>query len=152
MEVVEKSHLERADNVEACGKIPLEVSNVDNIMLDLGESTCDSNKLQGALSAGFDAELSQEDLDADLELMLSNDVFCPAAYKRPARTAKSAPAEEQAALAAEPPSPAQPPSLVPEPPSATQEPTPTAAENQQADTTPAEDAEAEADKDETEVY
>jgi len=88
----------------------------------------------------------------DLELMLSDDVFCLATYNRPARTAKSAPAEEQAALAAEPQSPAQPPSLVPEPPSATQEPTPTAAENQQADTTPAEDAEAEADKDETEVY
>jgi hypothetical protein len=152
MEVVEKSHPERTDNVEACCKIPLEVSDADNIMLDLEESTCDSNTLQDSLSAGFDSELSQEDLDSDLELMLSDDTFCPAAYNRPARTAKSAPAEEQAALAAEPPSPAQPPSPVQEPPSATQEQTQTATENQQTDTAQAEDAEAEADKDEIEVY
>jgi hypothetical protein len=82
---------------DALQTLGLKVSDADNIMLDLEESTGDINALQGALSAGFDAELSQEDLDAELELVLSDDALCPAAYKRPARAPKSAPAEQFAA-------------------------------------------------------
>ena len=85
---------------DALQTLGLKVSDADSIMLDLEESTGDINALQGALSAGFDADLSQEDLDAELELVLSDDALCPAAYKRPARAPKSAPAEEQAAPAA----------------------------------------------------
>jgi hypothetical protein len=66
---------------DALQTLGLKVSDADNIMLDLEESTGDINALQGALSAGFDAELSQEDLDAELELVLSDDALCPAAYK-----------------------------------------------------------------------
>jgi hypothetical protein len=106
-------------------------------MLDLEESTGDINALQGALSAGFDAELSQEDLDAELELVLSDDALCPAAYKRPARAPKSAPAEEPAAA-----EPAQEQAQE----QAQAEPATEPGPQQQPDTTLAEDAEAEADK------
>ena len=122
---------------DALQTLGLKVSDADNIMLDLEESTGDINALQSALSAGFDAELSQEDLDAELELVLSDDALCPAAYKRPARAPKSAPAE--APVAAEP-APEQAPEQAQAEPAA--EPIP----QQQPNTTLAEDEEAQADK------
>ena len=122
---------------DALQTLGLKVSDADNIMLDLEESTGDINALQGALSAGFDADLSQEDLDAELELVLSDDALCPAAYKRPARAPKSAPAEEPAAA-----EPAQEQAQE----QAQAEPATEPGPQQQPDTTLAEDAEAEADK------
>jgi hypothetical protein len=134
---------------DALQTLGLKVSDADNIMLDLEESTGDLNALQTALSSGFEAELTQEDLEAELELVLSDDALCPSAFKRPARAAQSAQAEELAVAAmeqpgiAQPPGPAQPPDPVQEP---AQEPAPPAAENQLADTALDEDAQAEVEK------
>ena len=125
---------------DALQTLGLKVSDADNIMLDLEESTGDINALQGALSAGFDAELSQEDLDAELELVLSDDALCPAAYKRPARApkpAEEAPAETKAPAEAQTPAPAE---CAPTPAA---EPAP---ELEQPDTTRAQHEEAQADK------
>ena len=122
---------------DALQTLGLKVSDADNIMLDLEESTGDINALQSALSTGFDADLSQEDLDAELELVLSDDALCPAAYKRPARAPKSAPAEEPATA-----EPAQEQAQE----QAQAEPATEPGPQQQPDTTLAEDAEAEADK------
>ena len=79
---------------DALQMLGLKVTDADNIMLDLEESTGDINALQGMLSSGFDAELTQEDLDAELELVLSDDALC--AYRRPARPAEP-PAKAQEA-------------------------------------------------------
>lgn len=79
---------------DALQTLGLKVTDADNIMLDLEESTGDINALQGMLSSGFDAELTQEDLDAELELVLSDDALC--AYRRPARPAEP-PAKAQEA-------------------------------------------------------
>lgn len=81
---------------DALQMLGLKVTDADNIMLDLEESTGDINALQGMLSSGFDAELTQEDLDAELELVLSDDALC--AYRRPARPAEP-PAKAQEAPA-----------------------------------------------------
>ncbi len=82
---------------DALQTLGLKVSDADNIMLDLEESTGDLNALQGVLSTGFESELTQDDLDAELELVLSDDAMCAAAYRRPARPAaphaKEAPPE-----------------------------------------------------------
>ena len=138
---------------DALQTLGLKVSDADNIMLDLEESTGDINAMQGALSAGFDAELSQEDLDAELELVLSDDSLCPAAYKRPARAPKSAPAEEPAA--AEPAleqaqdkeqEPEQEQEQEKERAQAQAEPAAEPIPQQQTNTTLAEDAEAQADQ------
>jgi|LauGreDrversion4_2_1035121.scaffolds.fasta_scaffold59546_4 hypothetical protein len=125
---------------DALQTLGLKVSDADNIMLDLEESTGDINALQSALSTGFDADLSQEDLDAELELVLSDDALCPAAYKRPARAPK--PAEE---APAETKAPAEAQTLAPAEcaPTPAAEPAP---ELEQPDTTLAQDEEAQADK------
>jgi hypothetical protein len=68
---------------DALQTLGLKVSDADNIMLDLEESTGDIAIMQNALSSGWsDAELSQEDLDAELELILSEDALCPTAVAR----------------------------------------------------------------------
>jgi hypothetical protein len=151
LETLRQSHLNQnmllsmKHTTDALQTLGLKVSDADNIMLDLEESTGDINALQGALSAGFDAELSQEDLDAELELVLSDDALCPAAYKRPARAPKSAPAE--APVAAEPAlEQALEPAQEQAPEQAQAEPAAEPIPQQQPNTTLAEDAEAQADK------
>jgi len=92
---------------DALQTLGLKVSDADTIMLDLEESTGDTNALQTALSAGFmDADWTQEDLDAELELILSEDALCPAALPRPRQGRVTAgevpPAQEPVPLAEAP--------------------------------------------------
>jgi hypothetical protein len=106
---------------DALQTLGLKVSDADNIMLDLEESTGDLNALQTALSSGFEADLTQEDLEAELELVLSDDALCPAAFKRPKAAAAVAAVTEAAAVpqqAGEPrqePEPKREPEPAPEP-------------------------------------
>lgn len=68
---------------DALQTLGLKVSDADHIMLDLEESTGDIAIMQNAMSSSWsDAELSQEDLDAELELILSDDALCPTALAR----------------------------------------------------------------------
>jgi hypothetical protein len=96
---------------DALQTLGLKVSDADNIMLDLEESTGDLNALQTALSSGFEADLTQEDLEAELELVLSDDALCPAAFKRP----KAAAAVEAAAVPQQAGEPRQEPAPEPKP-------------------------------------
>jgi len=68
---------------DALQTLGLKVSDADNIMLDLEESTGDITSMQNALSGSWsDADLSPEDLEAELELILSDDALCPTAVAR----------------------------------------------------------------------
>ena len=68
---------------DALQTLGLKVSDADNIMLDLEESTGDITHLQNTLSSGWtDNDLSQEELDAELELILSDDALSPIVLPR----------------------------------------------------------------------
>jgi hypothetical protein len=73
----------------------------DDVRTPACKNTGDLNALQSALSSGFEADLTQEDLEADLELVLSEDALCPAAFKRRVKVAVPATEAEPAAVAAE---------------------------------------------------
>jgi hypothetical protein len=68
---------------DALQTLGLKVSDADTIMLDLEESTGDIAMMQNVLGSTYsDTELSQEDLDAELALILSDDAMCPTAVPR----------------------------------------------------------------------
>jgi hypothetical protein len=98
---------------DALQTIGLNVRDADSIMLDMEDVAGDTQALQSALSSCWtDVQLSPEDLEAELELILSDHALCPSAVAR-----GRPPAAAEA--------PAQPPA--PDPAQATQ-PTPAALE------------------------
>jgi hypothetical protein len=68
---------------DALQTLGLNVRDADSIMLDMEDATGDTQALQSALSSGWtDNDLSPEDLEAELELLLSDDALCPSAVPR----------------------------------------------------------------------
>ena len=66
---------------DALQTLGLNVSDADNIMLDLEESSSDLKDMQSTLSQSIgDVDFSTDDLDAELEMMLSDDALCPLAF------------------------------------------------------------------------
>jgi len=60
---------------DALQTMGLKVTDADSIMLDLEESTGDTNAMQTTLSSGFaENEWTQDDLDAEFDLIMSS--FC----------------------------------------------------------------------------
>jgi hypothetical protein len=112
---------------DALQTVGLKVGDADHIMLDMEESASDLNAMQNVLSTSFADDLSQEDLDAELELVLSDDALCPLAIRKRLDTAAAASQKESPSLvepAAQPapaaqsapaaqPAPAAPPEAVP---------------------------------------
>jgi hypothetical protein len=112
---------------DALQTVGLKVGDADHIMLDMEESASDLNAMQNVLSTSFADDLSQEDLDAELELVLSDDALCPLAIRKRLDTAAAAFQKESPSLvepAAQPapaaqsapaaqPAPAAPPEAVP---------------------------------------
>ena len=76
---------------DALQTMGLKVTDADSIMLDLEESTGDTNAMQTTLSSGFaENEWTQDDLDAEFDLIMSDDAMCPcvpAKQKKPLNTA-----------------------------------------------------------------
>ena len=76
---------------DALQTMGLKVTDADSIMLDLEESTGDTNAMQTTLSSGFaENEWTQDDLDAEFDLIMSDDALCPcvpAKQKKPLNTA-----------------------------------------------------------------
>ena len=66
---------------DALQTLGFKVQDADSVLLDLEDVTSDTNALQSALSSGFDTDWSLEDLDAELELVLSDDALCAATPK-----------------------------------------------------------------------
>lgn len=65
---------------DALQTLGLNVADADNIMFDLEESSSDLKDMQSALSQNIgDVDFSVDDLDAELEMMLSDDALCPLA-------------------------------------------------------------------------
>ena len=63
---------------DALQTMGLKVTDADSIMLDLEESTGDTNAMQTTLSSGFaENEWTQDDLDAEFDLIMSDDALCP---------------------------------------------------------------------------
>jgi hypothetical protein len=118
---------------DALQTLGLKVSDADNIMLDLEDTTSDSHALTTTLSTNFmEHTLSYDDLEAELALMMSEDALCAvplqqptaarvAAAPEPAPKPTAEPAPEPAAPAPEPapepaaPAPAALPALLPIP-------------------------------------
>jgi hypothetical protein len=68
---------------DALQTIGMKVSDADNIMLDLEDSTADINSLQNCLSSSFmDGDVSDIDLSEELELILADDGMEPAIRRR----------------------------------------------------------------------
>ena len=68
---------------DALQTIGMKVSDADNIMLDLEDSTTDINSLQSSLSSSFmDGDVSDMDLSDELELILADDGLEPAFRRR----------------------------------------------------------------------
>jgi hypothetical protein len=68
---------------DALQTLGLNVRDADSIMLEMEDATGDTQALQSALSSGWtDSDLSPEDLEAELELLLSDDALCPSAVPR----------------------------------------------------------------------
>jgi hypothetical protein len=113
---------------DALQTLGLKVSDADNILLDLEDTTSDSHALTTTLSSNFmEHTLSYDDLEAELALMMSDDALCavplqqPTVSKAAAPAAPAAPAEaapeakpEAAPEALAPGEPAAPPELLPE--------------------------------------
>jgi hypothetical protein len=75
------------NTTDALQTLGLKVTDADDIMMDLEDSTHDMNSMQGALSQSFAvADFSADDLEEELNLMLSDDALCAAipAAKPPA--------------------------------------------------------------------
>lgn len=67
---------------DALQTLGLNVTDADNIMLDLEENTHDLQAMQSTLSQNFtDVDFSTMDLETELELMLSDDALCPMSIK-----------------------------------------------------------------------
>ena len=67
---------------DALQTLGLNVTDADNIMLDLEENTNDLQAMQSTLSQNFtDVDFSAADLESELELMLSDDALCPVTLK-----------------------------------------------------------------------
>ena len=67
---------------DALQTLGLNVTDADNIMLDLEENTHDLQAMQSTLSQNFtDVDFSTTDLETELELMLSDDALCPMSLK-----------------------------------------------------------------------
>ena len=85
---------------DALQTLGLKVSDADNIMLDLEDTTSDSQALTTSLSSNFmDHALSYDDLEAELALMMSEDALCAVPLqptKAPKVAAPAAPAEPPA--------------------------------------------------------
>jgi hypothetical protein len=73
---------------DALQTLGFKVQDADSVLLDLEDVTSDTNALQSALSMGFDTDWSLEDLDAELELVLSDDALCASVSKPKARPAE----------------------------------------------------------------
>jgi hypothetical protein len=65
------------------------VQDADSVLLDLEDVTSDTNVMQNSLSSGFDTDWSLEDLDTELELVLSDDIMCDADPKARSTSANS---------------------------------------------------------------
>jgi hypothetical protein len=62
----------------------LKVTDADSIILELEESTGDTKTMQTSLSSGFAYhEWTQDDLDAEFELIMSDDALCPCVLSKP---------------------------------------------------------------------
>ena len=63
---------------DALQTMGLKVAEADNIMIDLEEHTGDLNAVQNTLASSIhtDYDLTQEDLENELALMLSDDAMC----------------------------------------------------------------------------
>ena len=89
---------------DALQTLGLNVADADNIMFDLEESSSDLKDMQSTLSQNIgDVDFSVDDLDAELEMMLSDDALCPLALT--ASTASTASSQKQTLLPT--PTPAQ---------------------------------------------
>ena len=71
---------------EALQTMGLKVTDADNIMLDLEDSTSDINSLTTTLGSSFaSTEITDGDLSKELELILSDDNLEPVFYNKPER-------------------------------------------------------------------
>ena len=62
----------------------LKVTDADSIILELEESMGDTKTMQTSLSSGFAYhEWTQDDLDAEFELIMSDDALCPCVLSKP---------------------------------------------------------------------
>ena len=98
---------------DALQTLGLKVSDADNIMLDLEDTTGDSNALTSTLSSSFvDHALSYDDLEDELALMMSEDALCalPIQKQRPSKVVAETPVSPAA-----PAQPAAPPEHLPVP-------------------------------------
>jgi hypothetical protein len=70
----------------ALQNIGLKVSDADDIMLDLAEAQSDAQDVQNSLASSFthDEDISHLDLEAELQLMLSDDALLPMAPRHKA--------------------------------------------------------------------
>lgn len=69
---------------DALQTLGLKIEDADSIMLDLEDNTHDLNAMQSTLGQNFtDYDFSADELESELELMLSEDALCPVA-KAPA--------------------------------------------------------------------
>ena len=69
---------------DALQTLGLKIEDADSIMLDLEDTTTDLNAMQSTLGQNFtDYDFSTDELESELELMLSEDALCPVA-KAPA--------------------------------------------------------------------
>jgi len=74
---------------DALQTLGLNVTDADNIMFDLEESSSDLKDMQSTLSQNVgDVDFSADDLDAELEMMLSDDALCPLALSTSVPTAR----------------------------------------------------------------
>jgi hypothetical protein len=88
---------------DALQTLGLKVSDADNIMLDLEDTTSDSHALTTTLSSNFmEHTLSYDDLEAELALMMSEDALCALPLQQPTAP-KAAPAASAEAEASEAP-------------------------------------------------
>lgn len=80
---------------DALQTLGLKVSDADNIMLDLEDTTGDSNALTSTLSSSFvDHALSYDELEDELALMMSEDALCavPIQKQKPPKAVVESPA------------------------------------------------------------
>jgi len=101
---------------DALQTLGLKVSDADNIMLDLEDTTSDSNALTTSLSTNFmEHTLSYDDLEAELALMMSEDALCAVPLPPAARVAPKPAPESTPEPAPEPAPESAPPEALPPP-------------------------------------
>jgi hypothetical protein len=66
---------------EALQKMGMKVSDADNVLLDLEESTSDFTAFQTTLSTSFVDDVSDSDLNAELDLILSDNCLEPKLHR-----------------------------------------------------------------------